>query len=483
MLIANRGEIACRVIRTLREMGIGSVALYVDADADASHVWAADEAVSLGEDPRAYLDIDKVIAAAQKTGATAVHPGYGFLSENGDFARALAARDIVFIGPSPESMAAFGDKSAARTLAEKYDVPVIPGAQEVKDSDAAKEAAMVLGFPVLLKASAGGGGKGIRIVHEESEFEEAFSAASREAVAAFGDGRMLVERYIFPSRHIEVQLLGDGEEVVALGERECSLQRRYQKIIEESPSAAISQETRDDLFTAAIRLAMALNYKSSGTVEFLVAEDGSFYFLEVNTRLQVEHPVTELVTGLDLVAEQIKIAHGGKVPKNIEFKGHAIEGRINAEMVYDGFLPATGEILMLEWPHHPRLRVDAGIRQGSVVTPHFDPMLAKMISWGQDREEARSRLIEGLQKTTILGLQTNQSFLIDLLKRDFFIDAKTFTTTVEEETFERPEAPAVALFVGEEATGMAPRKNGGDGGTDGDNYSPWQSAAKLRIGL
>lgn len=484
VLVANRGEIALRIMRTLRDMGVASVAVYSDADKDAPHVWAADEAVALGA-PTSYLDMAAIFAAASKTGATAVHPGYGFLSQNAAFAAQTPAQGLVFIGPDPKAMIALGDKRASREVAEKAGVPVVPGAKECDTLEAARAAAEQLGFPILLKAAGGGGGKGMRRVDDFAGLADAYAAAKREAMNAFRDDRMLVEKYIFPARHVEVQVMGDGKHAVALGERECSLQRRYQKIIEESPSPGITEAQRQQLCASAVKLLEAVGYANAGTVEFLVGPSGDHYFLEVNTRLQVEHPVTEILTGLDLVQCQIEIAHGGRLPTPRAPRGHAIEARLNAEDTAQGFLPATGEVLHLEWPLRPGLRIDSGIRQGSVVSPYYDSMLAKVIAWGETREVARQRLLMSLYETTLLGLPTNQSFLIDVLERDFFRSGATYTTTIESETW-RPRMPSEAwqAIMQLAADKAKPTRTNvtAHPASAADAYSPWTTLGAFRMG-
>jgi acetyl/propionyl-CoA carboxylase alpha subunit len=468
-LVANRGEIACRILRTLREMGIPSVGVFSDVDRDAPHVWMADEAVELGG-VRSYLDIDAVIAAARKTGATAIHPGYGFLSQSAPFARACREAKITFVGPSPEAMVALGDKRGSRKTAEDHGIPVVPGERECDTLDKCKAAGDRIGYPILIKAAGGGGGKGMRLVREPAELAEAFEAAKREASSSFNDDRLIVEKYVSPARHVEVQILGDGKDAVSLAERECSLQRRYQKVIEEGPSAAISPKTRQGLFDSAAKLARAVGYANAGTVEFLVGPDGQHYFLEVNTRLQVEHPVTEMVLGMDIVRCQIEIAQGGRLPAPPWKRGHAIEARVNAEDPYAGFLPQSGKVLMLEWPHRPHVRVDAGIREGTTVQPFYDPLLAKVIAWGEDRELARRRLIEALRETVILGVTTNQPFLLQLLESEFFVKGETFTTTLESLTWSEPEVPAFAKTAAKRAMGM---RTESESGGPSDRYSPW----------
>jgi acetyl/propionyl-CoA carboxylase alpha subunit len=372
-------------------------------------------------------------------------------------------------------MATLGDKREARRLAEESGVPVIPGERACDSTADARAAARRIGYPVLLKAAGGGGGKGMRLVGAERDLEEAFGAARREAGAAFADERLIVEKYVAPARHIEVQILGDGRDAVALGERECSLQRRYQKVIEEAPSCGIAAKTRKALLTAAVKLARAARYESAGTVEFLVdAAGGAHYFLEVNTRLQVEHPVTEAIAGLDLVRAQVEIARGGRLPKPPEQRGHAIEARLNAEDPYRGFLPASGRVLMLDWPSRPGVRIDSGLRDGMEITPFYDPLLAKLIAWGGSREEARRRLIGALRDMTLLGVTTNRTFLLQILERDFFIEGKTYTSTLESERWEEPQPPAAAIAAARRAL-ATPLAASDDGGGHSDRYSPWNA--------
>ncbi len=479
VLVANRGEIACRILRTLREMSLPSVALFTDVDADAPHTGLADEAVGLGA-PRAYLDIPAVLAAARKTGATAVHPGYGFLSQSAPFARACREAGLVFIGPSPEAMVALGDKRGSRATAERIGVPVVPGASECDTVASAREAAAKVGYPILLKAAGGGGGKGMRLVRAEADLDGAFEGARREAVAAFDDARMLVEKYVFPARHVEVQILADGKDAVALGERECSLQRRYQKIVEEAPSPGITEKTRAGLFESAERLARAVGYANAGTVEFLVGPDQGHYFLEVNARLQVEHPVTEALTGIDLVMAQVEIAAGGRIPARVPPRGHAIEVRLNAEDPYANFLPQTGPVLMLEWPLRPGVRVDSGIRAGGEVGSHYDPLLAKIIAHGRDRAHARARQIEALRETVLLGVTTNQGYLIEVLESDAFVKGETYTTTLENSKWPEPAIPDFVQAAARRAlAGRA--ETGGDGGGPADRWSPWSGLGGFRM--
>jgi 3-methylcrotonyl-CoA carboxylase alpha subunit len=471
VLVANRGEIAVRILSTLKEMGIASVAVHSDVDREAPHLDAADECAAL-ESGDGYLDAGALVGAARRHGATAIHPGYGFLSQSATFAQACADAGVVFIGPSPAAMRLLGDKRSARRTAEECGIPVIPGASACDTLEAAQHAADRVGYPVLLKAAGGGGGKGMRLVEREEDLEESFAAAEREARGAFADARLLVERYIAPARHVEVQILGDGRDAVALGERECSLQRRYQKIVEEAPSPGIGEPARRALLEDAVRLARRAGYASAGTVEFLVGPDGAHYFLEVNTRLQVEHPVTEMLIGLDIVAAQVLLAQGAPLPAPPAPRGHAIEARLNAEDPHRGFLPSSGPVLMLDWPHHAGLRIDSGIREGSEVRPEYDPLLAKMIAWGADREQARRRLIAGLRGTTLLGVGTNLAFLLQVLDSDAFRRGETFTSTIEKTTWPAPEVPVAAQAAARRALAAPAGAAAGEAGP-ADRHSPW----------
>jgi 3-methylcrotonyl-CoA carboxylase alpha subunit len=417
ILIANRGEIACRVIRTARRIGIATVAVYSEADAAALHVGLADEAWLIGPPPArdSYLNIARVIAAAHDSGARAVHPGYGFLSENAEFAEACAKAGLVFIGPPVEAIRAMGSKAAAKALMESHGVPVVPGYHGAEQDPAPLLAAAErIGFPVMIKASAGGGGRGMRIVTRPDEFARALIGAKREAAGAFGDDRVLLERYLERPRHIEVQVFGDSHgNIVHLYERDCSIQRRHQKVIEEAPAPGLSPARRKELGKAAVAAARAVGYVGAGTVEF-IAEGKSFYFMEMNTRLQVEHPVTEAVTGLDLVEWQLRVATGEELPlrqQEIALRGHAIEARLYAENPERGFLPSTGVLHRLHLPPPDAARVDTGVRQGDAVTSFYDPLIAKLIAWGEDREAARIRLQRALADTAILGVVTNLGFL------------------------------------------------------------------------
>lgn len=438
VLIANRGEIALRIQRTLRRLDIESIAVFSDADAEAPHVRAADRAVRIGPAPaiESYLDGQRIIDAAKTTGAQAVHPGYGFLSERADFAAACLDAGLTFIGPSPEAIALLGDKAAARRAAAAASVPVVPGldGEDLADEQIAAWAA-TQPLPVLLKAAGGGGGKGMRVVHEIAEMPEAIAAARREARSAFGDERLIAERYLERARHIEVQVIADAHgSVLHLGERECSLQRRHQKVIEEAPSPVVDEQLRRRLGAAAVALAKGCGYTNAGTVEMIADRDdpGSFFFLEMNARLQVEHPVTEAMTGLDLVELQLRIAAGeplGFQQHDVEMKGHAIEARLYAEDPSHGFLPSTGRVSVYREP--PGIRLDSGIAAGTEVTSHYDPMLAKAIAHAPDRTSALKRLHDGLRETRMLGPTTNLPWLLGLIKRPEVQSGRIDTTLLE----------------------------------------------------
>lgn len=440
ILIANRGEIALRVMRTCRAMGIASVAVYSDADAGAPHVRLADEAVCIGPPPskESYLNIEKIIAAARQTHADAVHPGYGFLSENADFAAACESAGLTFIGPSPETIRQMGLKSAARKIAAAAGVPVVPGYDGEDQSLATlRRQARTLGWPVLIKASAGGGGKGMRVVREAAEIEAAIEGARREAEKAFGDGALLLEKYIEGARHVEFQILGDTHgHLIHLFERDCSIQRRHQKIIEESPSPAMNAELRRRMGEAAVAVGRAIGYANAGTVEFILAPSGEFYFIEVNTRLQVEHPVTEMVAGLDLVKLQIEIAEGKSLTLmqgDVQSTGHAIEARLYAEDPANEFLPATGTIHAWHPPSFiAGLRIDTGIESQMEVGIYYDPLLAKLIAHGPDRETATRKLVYALKNLSVQGVQTNRDFLIHLLEHPEFRRGQAHTGFVAE---------------------------------------------------
>ena len=441
ILIANRGEIACRVMRTCRAMGIKTVAVYSEADADARHVREADEAVAIGPAPAAqsYLVIDHIVEACRQTGADAVHPGYGFLSENRAFAAALSKAGVVFIGPTPEAIAAMGDKIESKKLAQKAKVTVVPGSLGViKNDTEAVKIARDVGYPVMIKASAGGGGKGMRIARDDGEVREGFRAAASEARSSFADDRVFIEKFIEDPRHIEIQILADRHgNVLYLGERECSLQRRHQKVIEEAPSPFLDDKTRAAMGRQAVALAAAVGYESAGTVEFIVDAKKHFYFLEMNTRLQVEHPVTELVTGLDLVAQMIRIAAGEKLTlkqKDVRTKGWAIEARVYAEDPERGFLPSTGRLVRYREPSAgSSVRIDSGVYEGADISMFYDPMIAKLIGYGGDRQEATAALTDALDALQIRGVAHNTRFLSALLQHPRFAAGRLSTGFIAEE--------------------------------------------------
>ncbi|MBU3069342.1 acetyl/propionyl/methylcrotonyl-CoA carboxylase subunit alpha [Aestuariicella sp. G3-2] len=439
ILIANRGEIACRVIRTARKMGIRTVAVYSDADRDALHVAMADEAIHIGSAPsrESYLVFERVIDAAKRTGAEAIHPGYGFLSENAAFCNACKENNIVFIGPPVGAIEAMGSKSAAKQIMEKAQVPLVPGYHgEDQSRDILKQSADDMGYPVLLKAAAGGGGKGMRQVWKESEFDEALAAAKREAMNGFGDDHMLVEKYLTQPRHVEIQVFCDQQgNGVYLFERDCSVQRRHQKVIEEAPAPGMTEELRAAMGDAALRAAQAIDYVGAGTVEFLLDVDGSFYFMEMNTRLQVEHPVTEMISGQDLVEWQLRVAAGEPLPltqEQLKINGHAFEARIYAEDPDNDFLPVTGTLSYLQPPAtSEHVRVDTGVLQGDEVSVFYDPMIAKLIVWDENREKALQRLTKALSEYRISGMTTNIDFLYNLASSAPFREAQLDTGFIE----------------------------------------------------
>lgn len=439
ILVANRSEIACRVIKACKELGIKTVAVYSDVDKYALHTLLADEAVYIGESPplKSYLNIDAIIEAALKTNSDAIHPGYGFISEQAEFNRKVRQAGLVFIGSNPESMELLGSKVRSRATMMNYKVPIIPGMMtSSKKIEEFKKYANELGFPVLIKASDGGGGKGMRIVYNEEQIEDAVSSAIRESISAFKSEAVYLEKYIESPRHIEFQVAADHfGNVVYLFERECSIQRRHQKIIEETPSVALTPELRKEMGEAAVRAIRAVGYTNLGTVEFLLDKFENFYFLEVNARIQVEHPITELTTGIDLVKLQIHIANGKPLPfkqEDLVQNGHSIECRIYAEDPESGFLPSAGKILYLREPLGPGIRFDSGITVGSEVPIFYDPILAKLIVWGQNREEARRRMIQALRSTVILGVKTSIGFMIKVLEHPEWIAGNTFTNFLEQ---------------------------------------------------
>ncbi|MBE2271461.1 MAG: biotin/lipoyl-binding protein [Anaerolinea sp.] len=461
LLVANRGEIACRIIKTCRDMGIATVAVYSDADARALHVELADEAVHIGASAAAdsYLSIPKIIAAAERTGANAVHPGYGFLAENAAFAQAVIDAGLIWVGPTPAAIEAMGDKRRAKLLLK--DIPLVPGYSGADQSDAALIAAAgEIGCPIMVKAAAGGGGKGMRRVDSLEEMSEALAGARREALAAFGDDTLILEKYIERARHIEIQIFGDTYgNVIALGERECSIQRRHQKIIEETPSTALDDDLRQRMCEAAVSVGRQIGYVNAGTVEFILDQDKNFYFMEMNTRLQVEHPVTEMVTGLDLVRLQIEVASGGFLPPHINRYGHAVEARVYAEDPFNGFLPVSGDVLLWREPpnHHlndskrlwawSKVIVDSGIRSGDPVTVYYDPTLAKIIAHGDTREDAIRRLDHALARTQLFGIRSNITYLGRILNHPDYVTGNISTEFIDQHPellADEPPPPLVA---------------------------------------
>ncbi len=491
VLIANRGEIAVRIARACRELGAAPLAVYSEADRHALHVRVCERAACIGPPPsrESYLDIDAILAAARELGADAVHPGYGFLAENAAFASAVTAAGLTFIGPPAEAIAAMGDKARARAIAGAAGVPLVPAIESLStDLAEVRAAAEPLGYPLLVKATAGGGGKGMRIVGAAGELEPALAAASREAAAAFGDGRVYLERYFERPRHVEVQILADQfGDIVHLGERECSIQRRYQKIVEESPSPGVSPALRKQLTAAAIAAAQRVEYANAGTVEFLVSDAGEFYFLEMNTRLQVEHPITEWVTGIDLVQAQLRIAAGERLwlrQAELRPRGHAIECRIYAEDPTQHFLPSPGAIRYVREPQAPGVRVDSGIATGSEVPVHYDPLLAKLSVWSAERDEARRRVIAALREYSVLGVATNVAFLLAVAAHPAFAAGRTHTHFLAEHLADwRPEGadlPLAAIAAALHGALAAPATSGV--ADTARPPSPWQTLGGWRLG-
>ena len=491
ILIANRGEIACRVIATCQRLGIATVAVYSDADRDARHVRLADEAIAIGPAParESYLRGDAILEAARRTGAQAIHPGYGFLSENAGFAQACAEAGIVFIGPSAAAIRAMGDKSAAKALMQQAGVPLTPGYHgDEQIPEFLRKQADSIGYPVLIKASAGGGGKGMRRVDDSATFTEALASCQREAQSAFGNAHVLVEKYVERPRHIEIQVFGDSHgNVVYLFERDCSVQRRHQKVLEEAPAPGMTPERRAAMGKAAVDAARAVNYVGAGTVEFIAGPDGDFYFMEMNTRLQVEHPVTECITGTDLVEWQLRVASGEPLPlqqDQLQIRGHALEARLYAEDADRGFLPSTGTLRHLRLPANTaHVRVDAGVEQGDAITPFYDPMIAKLIVWDVDRDAALRRMQQALAECEVVGVTTNAAFLRRLVMTDSFAQAKLDTALIEREQAalapndgdSDPALWALAAIAGVATSEAASRDAR-------DPHSPWQAQDGWRLG-
>jgi acetyl-CoA carboxylase biotin carboxylase subunit len=492
ILIANRGEIAVRILRACRELGIKSVAVFSEVDRKSLHVRLADEAYPIGPAPsrESYLRVDKLMDVARRAGCDAVHPGYGFLAENPALPRACSEARVTFIGPPAEAMEALGSKTAGRQLARRVEVPTVPGTNDPTEKTEAQALAQSMGYPVLLKAVAGGGGKGMRLVHSNAEFESAFRDAASEAVNAFGDGRLYLEKYLERPRHVEIQILADAHgRVVSLGERECSVQRRHQKVIEEAPSPIVTPELRTKMSEAAVRLARAGGYVNAGTMEFLLDQNLNFYFLEVNTRLQVEHPVTEQVTGLDLVKLQIAIAAGHRLPfawESITPRGHAMEVRLYAEDPENNFFPSPGKILSRRVPGGAGIRLDEGVYQGWTVPNDYDPMLSKLIAWGNSREETIARLRRALNEYTITGIRTNAGLFRRILEEPEFLRGEIHTRWLDE-FWQRPRpawpdhqdadsneaclaaAIAAAIWQAKQSVAQAPSTS-----SDGESVSRWK---------
>jgi 3-methylcrotonyl-CoA carboxylase alpha subunit len=492
ILIANRGEIAVRVIRACRELGIATAAVYSEADRAALHVRLADEAVFIGpaEASASYLNMERILDAARQTGAEAIHPGYGFLSENAGFAQVAADSGLVFIGPSPSAMRAMGSKAEARQRMQAAGVPVVPGYQGDDSLEALRTAADEIGFPLLVKAAAGGGGKGMRVVLSPVDLTEAVEGARQEALRAFGDGQLLLERYIPRAHHVEFQVLADRTgKTLHLFERECSVQRRHQKIIEETPSPLLDEALRAEMGAAAVAAAQAVGYENAGTIEFIVdPASRQFYFLEMNTRLQVEHPITELVTGLDLVQWQIRIATGESLPfeqVDLRQRGHSIECRLYTEDPENAFLPATGTLLRFVQPQGPGIRVDSGVTSGDAITIYYDPMIAKLVVWGEDRPAAIRRMLAALDHTVLLGLRNNIQFLGDVIRHPDFQAGKVYTTWVEQELEDwiPPECglPPEVLVAAALTQFQSPTEAPPHGGYI-DPYSPWRASSSYRTG-
>ncbi len=495
ILIANRGEIAVRIARACRELGITAAVVYSEADRQALHVRLADEAYPIGpaEPAESYLSTPRILEAARSSGAQAVHPGYGFLAENAAFARAVEAAGLVFIGPPPEAIEAMGDKAEARRRMQAAGLPVVPGYHGPDDDRLLAQEAVRLGYPVLVKAAAGGGGRGMRVVFAADRLGEALAAARREARLAFGDDRLILERYFPHARHVEFQLLGDRfGKVIHLFERECSLQRRYQKIVEETPSPLLDADLRGRMGAAAVAAAQAVGYQNAGTVEFIVDPDSrQFYFLEMNTRLQVEHPITELVAGVDLVQWQIRLSAGERLalePAHLVQRGHAVECRLYAEDPSTGFLPASGRLLRFVEPRGPGIRVDSGFSSGDEVSVHYDPLIAKIVAWAEDRPSALRRMQAALKETVLLGLPSNSQFLQDVLSHPDFHTGCVSTTWVEEnfaawQPSQCPLPPEVLVAAAlaenqDQPAGQSPTPPPGN-----DPYNPWQIPNGYRPGL
>ncbi|HEY67269.1 MAG TPA: acetyl-CoA carboxylase biotin carboxylase subunit [Thermoflexia bacterium] len=487
VLVANRGEIAVRVLRTCRELGLGTVAVFSEADREAPHVRYADEAYCIGPPPaqESYLRGERIIRVALDSGAQAIHPGYGFLAESPAFARACAEAGLTFVGPSPEAMELLGDKTAARRVARDLGIPVIEGSARTLDDEELLDAADRLGYPVVLKAIAGGGGMGIRVAHSRAELEAAIPIARREAKAAFGDDEVYLERLVEDARHIEVQLLGDAHgHVIHLGERECSIQRRHQKLIEEAPSWAVDARMRRRMCQAAVRIGQAVGYVGAGTVEFLLDSEGNFYFLEVNPRLQVEHTVTEAVTGVDIVKEQLRIAAGRELryaQEDVRPQGWALECRILAEDPSQGFIPTTGCITRLIEPGGPGIRVDSGICEGLTITPYYDSLLAKLVAWGKTRAVAIVRMRRALEEYRIIGITTNLELYRALLDSPRFLGGQFHTRFLEEHFLSPEPGSEDHLAAALTAALLDYRRRGGDRAVEEPRVSRWKMLGRWEL--
>jgi acetyl-CoA carboxylase biotin carboxylase subunit len=487
ILVANRGEIALRIMRSAREMGIRTVAVYSEADREALHVRFADEAVLIGPpaSSESYLRMEKIIAAAKSTGADAIHPGYGFLSENEDFAKLVEDEGLIFIGPSAASIELMGSKLAAKAAVAKFNVPLVPGTSEpISDVNEAKKIASKIGYPILIKASAGGGGKGMRIVQNESEFQEQMERAIGEATSAFGDGSVFIEKYVTKPRHIEFQIFGDKHgNVIHLFERECSIQRRHQKVVEEAPSSILTPERRNAMGEAAINVAKSCGYYGAGTVEFILDENSDFYFLEMNTRLQVEHPVTEQITGIDLVKLQIKVAEGEKLPfrqSDLSMKGHAVEVRVYAEDPTNNFLPDIGTLKTYKRPQGHGVRVDDGFEEGMDIPFYYDPMIAKLITHAENRQEAITKMIRAIDEYEITGLETTLGFCRFVMEHEAFTSGKFDTRFVE--NYFKPEVLQTKALSDEEriASVLAVMFANGNKKKEAESVSGQQSVSKWK---
>jgi len=490
ILIANRGEIAIRIMRACRELGINTVAVYSDADKNALHVQYADEAIHIGgaSAKESYLNVDVLIRAARDSKADAIHPGYGFLSESASFAGTVVSAGLTFIGPSAESIRAMGDKAESKIRMKEAGVPTVPGAEGLTSLEEFEKAANEIGYPVLVKASAGGGGKGMRVVNHESELKDGIESARHEALNSFGDDRLLIEKYVANAHHVEFQVFGDQHgNLVHLFERECSVQRRHQKIIEETPSPLLTPELREEMGRAAVAAAKAVNYYNAGTIEFIVDPDTlKFYFLEMNTRLQVEHPVTELVTGLDLVHWQIRVANGERFPfeqSHFTQRGHAVECRIYAEDPANGFLPSTGKLLQFIEPRGPGIRVDSGFARGSDVTHFYDPLLAKLIVHAENRPAAIQRMQAALQEFIVHGVVTNIDFLQAVLSHPDFVNGQVTTRWVETKfNWNQTSEPSFESLIAASLADPAISNRKSETSNEPDPYSPWKAANGFRMG-